>query len=341
MRKNSLTPMNLDESKSIKTRLSLIGVEQDVNPLVLISLLLLFMVGSDFFKRIWDFFENFEGTGLFYNIWWWGKISAISMIGVLLLYISLKSIVFFIRLKQISFLKGNFDIKRKSKKSAHKSVCRILNIYAAHHHVMNRSSIDKTAAEIKEKMQPHEGNVDFDEIFKIIDNEILSKLDDRAKKSIWVFSRSLVNGIKFMPSFFGDIAIIAVSSVVLIQNMQHIYTGKHSIFCSIFHLKTVIDELNRSGLVVDGKEILISDGRGFASTVIEILTAGVPVFYIIANIGCAAAKTFRPIPFKKDPALFGITEKLELDENGQVFKFFPVRYILWLFTVVFLAILAA
>ncbi|MCF6271579.1 MAG: TIGR01620 family protein [Rhodobacteraceae bacterium] len=261
----------------------------------------LLLLGMAISLAAWDFV-----TGLLARNIWLGRgalLLVAVVIGVLVL-ITLRELVGFVRLRRI-------DVLRKASGEARESFDRaralaVLDDFDKLYR--GRAELRWARGALTEKR----GDIlDADALIDLLEQQLMPPLDAAARREIEAASRQVAAATALVPLALVDVLVALTSNVAMIRRIAAVYGGRAGFIGSWRLLKGVVRHLVATGAVAIGDDMLGSMvGGGALSKISRRFGEGVINGTLTARVGVTAMEICRPMPFvvQKRPSVSSIVK---------------------------------
>ena len=240
----------------------------------------------------WDFI-----TGLFSRNETLGTIVLVLLAGLVLALtiVGIKELSAFARLKRLD------DIRRAAE-AAHASA----DLAAAHKIADRLDTLYKPRPDLRwgrDRMATLRPDVfDADGLLGLAETELLSPLDQAARREIEAAARQVALVTAFVPLALADVITALISNLRMIRRIAEIYGGRSGTLGSWRLTRSVLTHLLATGALAVGDDLIHSvAGGGLLSKLSRRFGEGVVNGALTARVGVAAMEVCRPLPFRALP----------------------------------------
>ncbi len=201
----------------------------------------------------------------------------------------------YLRLVRLDTLRERAEAARLSAdlKAARSVVAGVESLYTA------RGELREGMARLKAR-QPEV--FDADGLLALAETELLSPLDQQARREIEAAARHVALVTAVVPLALADVAAALFSNLRMVRRIAEIYGGRAGNFGSWRLLRRVFSYLIATGALAIGDDLIGSvAGGGILSKVSRRFGEGVINGALTARIGVAAMELCRPLPFVAAP----------------------------------------
>lgn len=226
----------------------------------------------------------------------------------------------YLRLGKLDHLRVDADAARSSAdvKAARSAVRSIEAIYA------NRPEAKWAVQNLRDRQAEV---YDADALLDMTETELLSPLDQAARREIEAAARQVATVTALVPLALADVATAMYANLRMVRRIAEIYGGRAGNVGSLKLMQRVFSYLVATGALAVTDDLIGSvAGGGLLSRVSRRFGEGVINAALTARVGVAAMELSRPMPFHAAPrpkipnllsrALTGLWEKEQNDPLG-------------------------
>ncbi|MCE6958242.1 YcjF family protein [Cereibacter sphaeroides] len=178
-------------------------------------------------------------------------------------------------------------------KAARRVVASLEGIYA------HRPDLRWGRARLAER---HAEVFDVDGLLNLAETELLTSLDQSARREIEAAARQVAAVTALVPLALADVAAALYANLRMVRRIAEIYGGRSGSFGSVRLLRRVFVSLVAAGAVAVTDDLLQSvAGGGVLSKVSRRFGEGMVNGALTARVGVAAMELCRPLPFHAAP----------------------------------------
>lgn len=207
------------------------------------------------------------------------------------LIIVLKELVAFSRLRRVDRLRRMADkaLAHENLKAARDTAAQLQKLYADR----------PETAWGRERLQERLPDVfDAAGVFDVVEQDLLSVLDDAAKREVEQAARQVATVTALVPLALADVVSALVSNIRMIRRIADIYAGRSGALGSWRLTRAVMAHLVATGAVAVGDDLLSSiAGGSVLGKISRRFGEGMVNGALTARVGIAAMEVCRPLPF--------------------------------------------
>lgn len=246
-------------------------------------------------------------TGLMaaYPLLGWIAVVLIGSFVVVCLAIALREISAFARLARLDAVHRAADdaVATQDLAKARKVADRVVSLYSAREEM--RWGRDRIKARQDELF-------DADGLLNMVEGELLSPLDQAARREVEAAARQLAVVTAVVPLALADVVTALSVNLRMIRRIAEVYGGRSGVFGSWRLVRTVFSHLVATGAVAVGEDMIHSvAGGGLLSKVSQRFGEGMVNAALTCRVGVAAIEVCRPMPFRaaKRPSTSGMLQR--------------------------------
>lgn len=143
---------------------------------------------------------------------------------------------------------------------------------------------------------------DAEGIFGLVETEILTPLDEAARKEVEAAARSVATVTALIPLALADVIAALTQNLRMIRRIAEIYGGRGGTLGAWRLTRTVMTHLVATGAVAMGDDFVGSlAGGGALAKISRRFGEGMINGALTARVGIAAIEVCRPLPFQTNP----------------------------------------
>ncbi|MEE2861231.1 MAG: YcjF family protein [Paracoccus sp. (in: a-proteobacteria)] len=144
--------------------------------------------------------------------------------------------------------------------------------------------------------------LDAHSLLTMAETELLSGLDQQARREIEAAARTVAATTALVPLAFADVAAALAANLRMIRRMAEIYGGRAGAVGGWRLARTVMTHLIATGAVAAGDDLVHTmAGGGILSKLSRRFGEGLVNGALTARVGIAAMEVCRPLPFMSQP----------------------------------------